>query len=186
MRPYRIYVASLADYNAGRMYGAWIDAEQDAEGIEAEVRAMLAQSTEPNAEEWAIHDYELGGVKISESESFERVAAIAEALVSIDDEGSWTTWATASRGAFIAWLENYGDGLEPDEWGDAFREAYAGTYDCVEDYARRHVEDTGMLDNVDANIARYFDFEAFADDLEMGGDIWTEKVPGGVAVFINY
>ena len=43
-----------------------------------------------------------------------------------------------------------------------------------------------MLDNVDANIARYFDFEAFADDLEMGGDIWTEKVPGGVAVFINY
>jgi len=53
---YRIYVASLSDYNAGRLHGAWIDATQDADEIEAEVQEMLAASPEPIAEEWAIHD----------------------------------------------------------------------------------------------------------------------------------
>ena len=29
----RIYVASLSDYNAGRLHGEWIDADQGAEGM---------------------------------------------------------------------------------------------------------------------------------------------------------
>src|SRR5436189_4774564 len=54
----RIYAATLSDYNAGRLHGAWIDADQDPEELQAEIDAMLAKSAEPVAEEWAIHDYE--------------------------------------------------------------------------------------------------------------------------------
>ena len=54
----RIYVASLADYNAGRLHGRWIRADQQAEALHQEIAAMLAESQEPVAEDWAIHDYE--------------------------------------------------------------------------------------------------------------------------------
>ena len=40
----RIYVASLADYNEGRLHGAWIDAAQDEDELERAVKEMLAQS----------------------------------------------------------------------------------------------------------------------------------------------
>ncbi|WP_339798097.1 antirestriction protein ArdA, partial [uncultured Hyphomonas sp.] len=50
----RIYVACLAAYNNGRLHGAWIDATTPEE-IRAAVRAMLAASPEPDAEEWVIH-----------------------------------------------------------------------------------------------------------------------------------
>jgi antirestriction protein len=41
---------------------------------------MLARSPVPHAEEWAIHDYDLGGVKIGEYESFATVSVIAKAV----------------------------------------------------------------------------------------------------------
>jgi antirestriction protein len=44
----RIYVASLSDYNAGRLHGAWIDAEQNPEDIQEAVDRMLEDSHEPN------------------------------------------------------------------------------------------------------------------------------------------
>ena len=47
----RIYVACLASYNAGKLYGRWIDANQDADDIQSEVDAMLAASPAPDAEE---------------------------------------------------------------------------------------------------------------------------------------
>ncbi|MEH6808999.1 MAG: antirestriction protein ArdA, partial [Hyphomonas oceanitis] len=50
----RIYVACLAAYNGGRLHGRWIDATEH-EAVWKEVRAMLAASPEPDAEEWAIH-----------------------------------------------------------------------------------------------------------------------------------
>ena len=53
-----IYAACLASYNAGRLHGVWIDATQGIDHIDAEIRIMLSESFELDAEEWAIHDYE--------------------------------------------------------------------------------------------------------------------------------
>ncbi len=81
----RIYVASLADYNAGRLYGSWIDANQSAECIHDEIAQMLATSKEPIAEEWAIHDYEyFGDLQLSEYEGIDQVA---EAAFQITEHG---------------------------------------------------------------------------------------------------
>ncbi len=54
----RIYVASLSDYNNGHLHGCWIRAAQDPDLIYDEIHQMLATSPSPQAEEWAIHDYE--------------------------------------------------------------------------------------------------------------------------------
>lgn len=79
--PPRIYMASLSDYNAGRLHGAWVDADQDAEELDLAVARMLAASPEPGAEEWAIHDHEgFGPVDLSECESMETVALLARGI----------------------------------------------------------------------------------------------------------
>jgi len=71
-------VASLADYNAGRLHGVWIEATQPPSRIWAEIREMLARSPEPMAEEWAIHDFEgFAGLRLDEHEAIEDVAALA-------------------------------------------------------------------------------------------------------------
>lgn len=75
--PPRIYVACLAAYNNGILHGAWIAASEAWSMWEA-TRDMLAKSPIPDAEEWAIHDYEgFASVRISEYASFERVAELA-------------------------------------------------------------------------------------------------------------
>ena len=77
--PIRIYVACLAAYNNGSLHGRWIDATLGENHIHTQVKAMLANSPERGAEEWAIHDYEgFEGAPISEWDSFERIANLAE------------------------------------------------------------------------------------------------------------
>ena len=81
-----IYVASLSDYNEGRLHGEWIDATLDAEDIQAEIAEMLEASTIPNAEEWAIHDHEGFPVKLGEWESAEWISALGQAIESHGEE----------------------------------------------------------------------------------------------------
>jgi antirestriction protein len=79
--PPRIYVASLSDYNAGRLHGAWIDASQDLDEVWRQVSEMLAASPEPIAEEWAIHDYDnFGPLRLDEYESLCTVVGLAQGI----------------------------------------------------------------------------------------------------------
>lgn len=122
----RIYAACLAAYNSGILHGRWIDATQDVDDIRTEIRAMLAASPIPGAEEHAIHDYEgFAPLSLGEYESIERVAAIAKG---IEEHGE----------AFAAWLSN-DDSVDLDD----FTEAYAGTWDSEKEYAENYIEDTG-------------------------------------------
>ncbi len=74
----QIYVACLAAYSNGKLHGRWIDAAQSPDEILGEIGAMLAESPEPNAEEWAIHDHAgWGEVYIHEMESIENVSILA-------------------------------------------------------------------------------------------------------------
>ena len=69
---YQIYIASLSDYNAGILHGEWIELEGlSVDDIRERINEILASSPtakkygEPS-EEHAIHDFELGGIQISE------------------------------------------------------------------------------------------------------------------------
>lgn len=168
----RVYYASLADYNAGRLHGEWIDADQDAEDIAEAVTAMLSRSREPIAEEWAIHDYEMGGFELSEYDSFTTVATLGKLLGSLGE---------TEADALVAFYNNqpgyWRDNL--DDLEDAFRESYAGTFDSAEDYAEDYADSVGLLDSMPEDLRCYFDFEAFARDMEYNGDIWTANATGG-------
>lgn len=166
----RIYAACLASYNAGRLYGRWIDATIGADAIRAEIDAMLAASPTPGAEEYAIHDHE-GLGQIGESEDIDRIAAVAEA---IDDAGD-------DAPALLAWLDG-----EPGRDPSDFEDVYRGRWDSVADYVRDYWEQIGY----DADKAsgswhptRYVDWDAMARDLELSGDIETHPAPGGVYVY---
>jgi antirestriction protein len=122
----RIYVASLSDYNGGRLVGAWIDADQDADAIHAEIADML-KAAGPGREEWAIHDYEdFGQYCLSEYEDIATIGEIARGLVEFGD-------------AFAAFLA-----IGYDDPAEVFEDHFIGTYDSVADWAEEWAEMEGF------------------------------------------
>lgn len=172
----KIYVASLSDYNSGILHGAWIDATQDADDIQEAVNAMLAESPAAKqhgdiAEEWAIHDFDFGGIKLGESESFETVSTLANLL--------------EKHGEAFAIFWNNGQCNDASEAGNAFEEAYLGVYDSGVAFVEQWLDDTGGLDKMPEDLRPYFDYEAYARDAFMT-DVWGESGSDGFHVFRNY
>ena len=166
----RVYIASLSDYNAGRLHGKWFDVTDFADGDDlyaAVKEQVLDTSPEPIAEEWAIHDYEgFGDYRISEYESFDAVVDLANA---IEEHGP----------QFIAYIAHVG-GLE---YAENFEEAYCGQWDSEQDYAEELVDDLGYLADQDF-LATYFDYEKFTRDLFMSDYFSVDAGLGnGVYVF---
>jgi len=151
----RVYVACLAAYNNGRLHGAWIDADQPADEIWSEVRAMLATSPEPLAEEWAIHDYEgFGELRLSEWESLERVSDIATGIAEHGD-------------AFAAWL-SYDESQDPTDT-QSFDDAYRGEWDSLREYAENYAEEVGMYDAAEKTGFSYVtvDIDGLTRDMDI-------------------
>lgn len=167
----RIYVACLAAYNNGILHGRWIDATADADEMQEEINAMLAESPVEDAEEWAIHDTEGLPDTIGEFSGLEPVAefaALAEDFDYIDVHD--LTKIVADFGSVEAAR-------------DALEDGFCGIYDSFRDYADEHADEMiACHDQQDSIIARYFDYEAFARDLAM--DMHTIDLKSGrVAIF---
>ena len=80
----RIYAACLSAYNNGQLHGCWIRAAQDPDLIYDQIHQMLAASPSPQAEEWAIHDYEgFAPHKIDETEDITTLARIAMEIIEL-------------------------------------------------------------------------------------------------------
>ena len=107
-----IYVASLADYNNGVLHGAWIDAAREPSDIQADINAMLARSREPNAEEFAIFDYnQFGRCRIHENDPIDLVARIARG---IREHGyAFAAWADVHEDDRNKRLERFDDFRRP-------------------------------------------------------------------------
>ena len=168
----RIWVGDLAAYDAGNLHWCWIDATQEPEEIQAEIDKMLASSPEPGAEEWAIFDQEgWGGLELSEHEDIETVSRVAKLLA---EHGS----------LFPALVAHFGGTQYLDDAEQAMTEGYQGTFRNLADWAENYAEDTGM--DCAEPWRNYIDFERWANDAEMGGDIFTIETPDGVAVFSSH
>jgi antirestriction protein len=169
LRP-RVWVASLADYNAGRLHGEWLDAAVDTTTLNDEVRRILASSTEPDAEEWAIFDYDdFGGYQVNEYDHLEDVAAVARGIA---EHGA----------AFAAWAEIH-DG-NPDLLAE-FEANFLGTYASAAEWAREVISDIGLESIIESAVPDSFrgyvsvDYASFADDERLGGAIYIEPTPSG-------
>ncbi len=90
---FRVYIASLSDYNAGRLHGEWFDFTTwtSVEDLEDFTQEMLKRSPEAAltgfpSEEWAIHDYEAPswGIEISEWESFKSLVSMHDKILVLE------------------------------------------------------------------------------------------------------
>lgn len=171
-----IYVASLADYNNGVLHGKWIDAAREPWEIQADINDILDSSRQPDAEEWAIHDYEqFGSYRVGEYDSIEQISRIAKGIAEYGH-------------AYSAWAYVF-DGMPASLDIDSFHEAYLGHYDSVADYVEQMADDLGYTEEL-AKIPEHLqpyvriDFEAIARDMHLSGDIATAATAlGGVWIF---
>lgn len=171
----RIYAASLSDYNAGILHGAWLDVTGDVDELHRGIQAMLAASPttarfgEP-AEEWAIHDYDSWyGLRLGEYEAVERLCTIAAGIA---EHGE----------AFAVWV---GNEYRSTEDLASFEDAYLGSWESIEAYAEQLLDDLGIdTEELGPEQLRpyiHFDLPAFARDL--AGELNVVAGEHGVYVF---
>jgi antirestriction protein len=172
----KIYVASLSDYNAGLLHGAWLEAAQDPEALLAGISVVLAASPEPGAEEWAVHDYEgFGLVRLSEYQSVETISQLA---LGIEEHGY----------AFSAWADYVG-ATSLDEL-ERFDECYLGEWDSETQYAEELIEDTGLISQIESVLPEglqpyvRIDYEGLGRDMVLGGDIIAVESIDRTSVFV--
>jgi len=167
----RIFVSCLASYNNGKLHGTWVNCEGlDAEDLTAEVEAMLAASSVPLAEEFAIHDHE--GFAAFDIGEFTSLAEIADIVALLDEYGDV---ARAAATLVVNDLEQV---------RQLCTDKYLGSWRDLEEYAENLLD--GQV-NLPPGLACYFDYAAFGRDLELSGDISTVEGKGGVLrVFDNH
>jgi antirestriction protein len=78
----------------------------------------------------------------------------------------------SERGAWDAWLANG----NTDDSADEFRDAYAGEWSSLEDYAEDVTRD---CNDIPEWVDCYIDWESMARDWEYSGDVWTATASGG-------
>ena len=158
----KIYVACLASYNAGILHGNWIDLD-GTETLEDRISEILKASPEDDAEEWAVHDHEFCG-HLSEYAGTNTLNAIQEAFEKVEAEG--IDWEV-----FCEYCAHLGHDIEAGQV-EMFSEAYAGTADTLEDWCIEFLEETGQLESIPENLRHYFDYAAYARDMEIN-DVFT-------------
>lgn len=146
----RIYVACLAAYNNGKLHGAWIDAS-DADDMQEATNTMLAASPEPDAEEWAIHDYELP-FSIGEYTDFETIADCVQFIEAQHDEDI----------AALVLMECQNDISE----AESMIENYAGSFDTVKEFGEDYCSE--LIGEIPSALENYIDWEAVGSDFAQG------------------
>lgn len=160
----RIYVGTYAKYNAGSLYGKWLDLSDYSDKEEFYDACRELHSDEQDAE-FMFQDYEnIPSGLVGESWISDNLFEVIAALLTLDDN---------EQEAFILWLENGGHDIDTDDIDgiiDSFRDEYQGAYKDEEDYAYEIVEQCYDLPEF---AQTYFDYEKFARDLFMS-DYWYE------------
>ncbi len=116
------------------------------------------------AEEWAIHDHDgLHGYEMDEYEDLETVVKVGAFV--------------AEHGELGARLIN--NSYDIDEAAQTLEERSAGCADSLCEWLEEHLEDTGQLDEIPERWRPYLDLNRYANDLELGGDIFTIRTSDG-------
>jgi antirestriction protein len=170
----RIYIADLASTERGIEHGLWIDADQEASEIAADIDAMLESSPVPGAKLWTIQSAkDFDGIDLSTVTDSAVIADLARGLI---EHGR----------AFAAWARS----VDNDRTKLAeFRDSYTGSYQSREAWAWNLVESLGWHQELDRRITDtlirpyvVFDYEAVAQDAAAGWQVLADP-DGAVHVF---
>lgn len=77
------------------------------------------------------------------------------------------------------------DHVNPNGDIDEARDNFAGKANSESDWAAEFLDDTGQLSEVPENLRNYIDFEAYARDARIGGNIVFARHDGELWVFWN-
>ncbi|MFN7310150.1 MAG: antirestriction protein ArdA [Vampirovibrionales bacterium] len=170
MSDYKIHVVCLAAYNNGYLHGQWIDLDQPLDDVWNAIRTILKTSPIPDAEEWAIHDYDgFEGYDLGEYEGIEHAHVLAQFIL--------------EHGELGGLMRNHMSG-DLSLAQSAIEDNYQGKYSSLADYAEELTTDTTEIPQ---HLAYYIDYEAMARDMQLNGDIFTlETGFEAVHVFWNH
>ena len=144
-----VFIQSIADYNAGRIIGEWVDVSgMNTDDLWNAINEILAQSKEDNAEEWEIADYD-GFYGLTPC-SVEKIIELSQAI-------------TEHGAAYAIYASYVGESYASIE---GFEDSYCGEWESFEDYAEQ-LFDECYLHEVPESIRFYIDYEAFTRDLAM-------------------
>ena len=160
----KIYVACLSSYNSGILHGKWIILLDDQliwdinidDYIQKEIDKMLKSSKMPDAEEWAIHDYN-NFPNLGEYPSIENIIKVREA----QKEHGINQINAFLNGHSVEDLEH-------------FEDSYSGEYDSFRDYAVELFDEL-YLHDVPEHIQSYIDYDKFENDCSI--DTTAEEAP---------
>lgn len=177
----RVWIGSLAAYNAGNLLGDWFDAEtcpttarewideliergklRKGKVVLESEREALAQYHE---EIWVFdHENFMGALKgeCSPWHAYE----IATALANVDDD---------KRKPFAYWLEHEHTGPIETTTFEEFEDEFYGEWDNPETWAEEFLTETGGLANVPDDLRGYIDLKAWARD----SGLTFERTPDG-------
>ena len=155
-----LYIANLAAYNAGYLVGEWLSLPASDETLNELFKAIKFENEDT---EYAIHDYEcfVSGISIDEYASIKKLNEVAEELEGLDDY---------DLKKIEAYIEAYGG-----NFAEALEEINNYTFIegvTLEEYAEELVDECYNLDEF---AKRYFDYAAFARDLNFEGYTETEN-----------
>lgn len=174
MKMSRIYIACLAAYNNGILHGEWIDVTGDIDDLRQEISRVLKASPEPDADEWAIHDHENCGplLDYTETPDLEEFCDYVRAL-------SATKY---DRDLIHGVMDNLHCNI--DKAIEYIEDNYLGIHDTLAHWAEDFLEQTSSM-TLPPNLQYYFDYERYARESEINGDILSIESKDGVHVFFN-
>lgn len=166
----RVWIGCLACYNNGTLTGDWHRA-----GEAGDVTPDKLHGHETSHEELWVFDHE--GLPVTGELSPHHAALLVERINQVDEH---------LRDAFRAWVLD-GAVVEDAEGLPTtydFEERYTGEWDSFYEYAHQLADEVGLLNGVDEEIARYFNWDAWTNDLAYDYSV-VDAPCGGVYVFRN-
>ncbi len=162
-----IYCGTYHKYNEGSLYGAWLDIAKFNDYYEFMdvCRQLHADEEDPELmfQDFECFPDELYSESCMDKDEFDKILEYAE----LDDD---------EKEAFDDYLE-LGHEFNIEE----FRELNQGKWDSEEDFARNIIDECYNIERMMGDLANYFDYSAFAEDLfrwdyEMGEHNYVFRV----------
>lgn len=166
----RVYVGTYAKYNAGSIKGEWLDLEDysDREEFLEACKALHSDEADP---ELMFQDYE----------DFPR-GFYSESNIS-EDLWDWLELSEDDRELLAVYQEHVDSSADFSTAQDAF---LGRGYNTKADWAHDTLEEQGALNDVPDHLRNYIDFESYARDCELGGDVTFVRHDGDLWVFSNH
>lgn len=164
----RIYLNTWGNYNEhGADGGEWIELPMSEEELEA-TKDRIAEAMGDDDPEWFINDFEWTDIYFERINEYDNIDDLNELVERLDDLDEWEQKEVAA--AIEAFSYDLEDAMDRQRIGHFI--FYAGM--DIQEVAEQLVDDLFANYDVPEVFERYFDYEAFARDLEFDGYTETE------------